>query len=213
MAAVFALGLSFGVGACAGKRSDGELTPPAKATAWSSKWRPAFDDDYTAEPVNLQGRAPHDVRDQRLLAQRMGYSDLVAEVRVLQVWGRGRYQGSQEQYLEVEVVQYLIGQPLKGTSERQLIHVSSEDELPGSLQGQSLVFFLRWAPGEQPPYHHHLMPMDSESIGFMAARIEHAKEAGVLDGEGVPTDTQKKRKKKKRKKKDEGGDAQAKVGK
>lgn len=187
------------LGACASRSPTGELTPPSDARAWEGKWRPAFDDDYTAEAINLQGRAPHDVRDQRLLALRMGHADLVAEVRVLQVWGRGRYQGRQDQYLEVAIEQYLIGQPVKGTADEQLIRVVSEDELPGSLQGQSLVLFVRWDAGEQPPYHHHLMPMDAEAIGFMAARIEHAKREGVLNDQGVATEKPGKRKRKKKK--------------
>ena len=175
---------------CKPRSTDGTLTPPSDAAEWESKWRPAFDDDYTAEPINLEGRAPHDVRDQRLLALRMGHADLMARVRVLQVWGRGRYQGQQDQYVEVEIEEYLINQPIKGTAERQIVKVISEDELPGSLQGRSLVMFLRWAPGDQPPYHHHLMPMDEATIGFMVARIEHAKAEGVLDAEGVPTEKQ-----------------------
>ena len=186
---------------CKPRSTDGTLTPPSDAAEWESKWRPAFDDDYTAEPINLEGRAPHDVRDQRLLALRMGHADLMARVRVLQVWGRGRYQGQQDQYVEVEIEEYLINQPIKGTAERQIVKVISEDELPGSLQGRSLVMFLRWAPGDQPPYHHHLMPMDEATIGFMVARIEHAKAEGLLDAEGVPTEKQGgKRGKKKRKK-------------
>lgn len=194
---------------CKARSTDGTLTPPDGATAWEGKWRPAFDDDYTAEPVKLDGRAPNDVRDQRLLALRMGHADLVAQVRVEQVWGRGRYQGKQDQYLEVTIEQYLIGQPIKGTSEQQIIRVVSEDELPGDLQDRTLVMFLRWAPGEQPPYHHHLMPMDEPTISFMVARIEHAKAEGVLDAEGVPTEEtgkgkRKRGKKKKRKKKAEG---------
>jgi len=179
--------ISVGAG-CATRSATGEFTPPADARRWESKWRPAFDDDYTAESINLRGRAPHDVRDQKLLALRMGHADLVAQVKVLQVWGQGRYQGHQDQYLEIEIEQYLIGQPVKGTSTQHFVRVNSEDELPGSLQGKSLVLFLRWSPAEQPFYHHHLMPMDSEAVGFMAARIEHAKQEGVLDDDGVVTD-------------------------
>lgn len=199
--------MAVGLG-CKARSTDGTLTPPDDAASWESKWRPAFDDDYTAEAIKLDGRAPNDVRDQRLLALRMGHADLVAQVRVQQVWGKGRYQGRQEQYLEIEIEQYLIGQPIKGTAERQIVQVISEDELPGSLQGRSLVLFLRWAPGTQPPYHHHLMPMDEQTIGFMMARIEHAKAEGVLDDEGVPTDDgrgKRKRKEKKRKRKADSG--------
>src|SRR5690606_5795391 len=118
-----------------------------------------FDDDYTGQAVHLDGRAPNDVRDQRLFAARLGESHVIAEVKVAQVWGQGRYQGRQDQYLEVEIEQLLMGELVKGTSTRQLVLVEGEDPLPGSLQGQSLLLFVRWAPGEEPPYHHHLMPV------------------------------------------------------
>jgi len=193
-------------GGCKGRRSAselGELTPPTDAQAWDSRDAPYFDDDYTRQPINLQGRAPHDVRDQRLLAARMGYADVMARVTVLQVWGRGRYQGRQDQYLEVQIDELLVGELVKGTSEQQLLLVRAEDELPGSLVGQSLVLFLRWAPGQVPPYRHHLMPADPESMGYIAAVVEHAKAEGVLDAEGVPQEDGRKRggKRAKRKKK------------
>lgn len=199
-------------GGCKARSTDGTLTPPDDAVAWQSKWRPAFDDDYTSEAIKLDGRAPHDVRDQRLLALRMGHADLMAQVQVQQVWGKGRYQGRQEQFIEVEIEQYLIGQPLKGTAERQMLKVLAEDELPGSLQGQTLVLFVRWAPGEQPPYHHHLMPMDEATISFMMARIEHAKAEGVLSSEGVPTDKPGRGAKRKRKDRKAKGSAKASAG-
>lgn len=183
LGAVLALGLA---GGCKTRSSSGELTPPEDAVAWESSQSLQFDDDYTRQPINLRGRAPHDVRDQRLLAARLGFAHVIAEVKVLQVWGRGRYQGRQEQYLEVEIEELLVGQLLKGTAERHIVMVAAEDELPGALQGQSLLLFLRWAPGQVPPYHHHLMPADPEAMAFIAAVIEHAKSEGVLTAEGVP---------------------------
>ncbi len=192
--------------ACGGRSSTGELTPPNDAQAWESRYRAAFDDDYTPEPINLRGRAPHDVRDQRLLAARMGFADVVAQVQVQQVWGRGRYQGRQQQYLEVEIQQpLLMGKLVKGTAERQLLQVTAEDELPGVLQGESLVLFLRWAPGQQPPFHHHLMPIDEAALGYIGALVEDAKEKGVLDSQGVPAD--KPRRGRRKDKKAKGGKA------
>ncbi|MCA9711057.1 MAG: hypothetical protein KDK70_34770 [Myxococcales bacterium] len=185
--------------ACRVRNSTGELTPPDGAPAWEASYRFTFDDDYTPEPVNLQGRAPHDVRDQRLLAARLGLSHVIAQVEVLQVWGKGRYQGRQDQYLEVEIEQFLMGSVIKGTADRQLLLVRAEDELPGSLQGQSLLLFLRWAPGSKPAYHHHLMPVESTAMAYIAALIEHAKAEGVLDEQGVPVgDSRRGRKRRKK---------------
>jgi hypothetical protein len=183
LGAVLALGLAAG---CKGRNLTGELTPPADAAAWDARHAQAFDDHYTRQPINLSGRAPHDVRDQQLLARRMGFADVLAEVKVLQVWGKGRYQGRQEQFLELEIERLLVGRLLDGTSDRQFVMVQATDPLPGTLQGQSLLLFLRWAPGEVPPYHHHLMPVEPASMAFIAAVIDHAKQEGVLDPEGVP---------------------------
>jgi hypothetical protein len=174
------------LGGCKARSSHGELTPPNDAVPWDARYGDTFDDDYTRQAINLRGRAPHDVRDQRLLAARLGHADIIAEVEVLQVWGEGRYQGRQEQFLEVEIQRLLMGAVIKGTSDRQMVLVRAEDELPGVLQGQSLLLFLRWAPGQVPPYRHHLMPVEPEAMGYIAAVIEHAKAEGVLDAEGVP---------------------------
>src|SRR5690606_38963081 len=146
--AVVGLGFSLGlVPGCKGRSSTGELTPPDDAVAWDARYSDVFDDDYTGQAVHLDGRAPNDVRDQRLFAARLGESHVIAEVKVAQVWGQGRYQGRQDQYLEVEIEQLLMGELVKGTSTRQLVLVEGEDPLPGSLQGQSLLLFVRWAPG------------------------------------------------------------------
>lgn len=205
-----ALSLALVLG-CKARSASGELTPPGDAESWDPRYVDVFDDDYTRAPIHLDGRAPNDVRDQRLFAARLGESNVVAEVKVEQVWGQGRYQGRQDQFLEVEIQQLLLGQLVKGTADTQFLLVEAEDPLPGVLQGQSLLLFLRWAPGESPPYHHHLMPMDSEAMTYIAALIEHAKAEGVLDAEGVPVDDGKGRKKKgrgKRKKKKSKGDAE-----
>ena len=189
-----------GVGtACQARSATGELTPPSDAPAWEgSRFRVTFDDDYTQQAINLQGRAPHDVRDQRLLAARMGFSHVIAQVKVLQIWGKGLYQGRQDQYLEVEIEELLLGGLVKGTSDRQLVLVKAEDELPGSLQGQSLVMFLRWDPGASPPYHHHLMPVESGAMAYIAALIQSAKAEGVLDDQGVPVEPSRRGRKRKR---------------
>jgi hypothetical protein len=187
LAPLLILGLVGGLaGGCKARSSTGELTPPNDAVQWDARYAETFDDDYTRQALNLRGRAPHDVRDQRLLAARLGHADVIAEVKVLQVWGRGRYQGRQEQFLELEIEKILMGELVKGTADRQFLAVKAEDELPGALQGQSLLLFLRWAPGQAPPFRHHLMPVEPEAMGYIAAVIEHAKAEGVLDAEGVP---------------------------
>lgn len=198
LAPQWALGLLVGLGlagGCKSRSSTGELTPPNDAAQWETRFADTFDDDFTPQSINLRGRAPHDVRDQRLLAARLGHADVIAAVEVLQVWGRGRYQGRQEQFVEVEIEQLLMGELVKGTSDRQFVLVRAEDELPGVLQGQALLLFLHWAPGQAPPYHHHLMPVEPEAMAYLAAVIEHAKGEGVLDADGVPSDRGRRRKK------------------
>lgn len=176
------------LGACRARSSTGELTPPNGAPAWDARFADTFDDDYTPQAINLSGRAPHDVRDQRLLAARLGHSDVIAQVKVLQVWGRGRYQGRQDQFLEIEIEQLVMGELVKGTADRHFVLVRAEDELPGVLQGQELLLFIHWAPGQVPPYRHHLMPVEPEAMAYLAAVIQHAKAEGVLNSDGVPTD-------------------------
>ena len=47
------------------------------------------------------GSGPHISREQ-LFQARLGHADIVMLVRVEQVWGKGRYQGRQDQFLEIE---------------------------------------------------------------------------------------------------------------
>lgn len=176
--------LVFSLPACKSRRTHGELFPPDDAPTWEGRFAVAFDDDYTAEDLELRGRAPHDVLDQRLFASRLGYAAIVALVRVDQVWGRGRYQGRKDQYLDVTIGEVLLGELPKGTRNEQLLRVTGEDDLPGDLQGQGLVMFLRWAPGDAPPYHHHLMPAEGAIVQYMRTLVKHAKAEGALDGKG-----------------------------
>jgi len=172
------------LGGCKGRNPTGELVPPAGAPAWESRFAVAYGDTYTREPINLEGRAPNDVLDQRLFAARLGHADLVALVTVEQVWGRGRFQGRPEQFLDVKIGEMLIGDLPGSASEEQLVMVRSEDDLPGSLQGEVMILFLRWAPGEEPPYHHHLMPADDEMVGRIRGMVTHAKKEGVMTMKG-----------------------------
>ncbi len=182
-AAVLAALLGLGAaGGCKSKSNRGELSPPDDAAAWEERYAVAFDDDYTAAGLELRGRAPHDVLDQRLFGARLGHADLVLLVTVDQVWGRGRYQGRKAQYLDVELGEVLYGSLPKGTRAQQLLTIDGEDELPGALQGQNLVLFLRWAPGAKPPYHHHLMPANEAIVAYIRSLVRHARQEGALDG-------------------------------
>jgi hypothetical protein len=170
--------------ACRDRDGRAQLHPPAGAPEWEPRFGVAFDDGYTREAINLTGRAPHDVLDQRLFAARLGHAAIVAVVSVEQVWARGRYQGRQDQYLDVEIDDVLLGELPKSVAMQQLVRIVGTEELPGSLQGEKMLMFVRWAPGEQPAYHHHLMPAEAQAVAYVEALIEHAKEEGVLDDDG-----------------------------
>ncbi len=173
--------------ACKGRNKTGELSPPNDAPAWENRYAVAFDDGYTREEVALQGRAPNDVLDQRLFQARLGHSALALLVEVKQVWGRGRYQGRQDQYLEVTLGRELLGELPRKTAKTQLLRVDGPDELPGNLQGQTMVLFIRWAPGERPPFHHHLMPATDELVEWIDAMVAHARSQGALRTGGEET--------------------------
>ena len=167
-------------------RGSGELEPPPGADLWQGRYARVFDDGYTREVVQLSGRAPNDVYDQRLVAARLGYADVVLVVEVEQVWARGRYQGRPHQFLGIRVQDVLMGELPRRTNEQQLIPIAENTEVPGSLRGTTMILFLRWAPGASPPYHHHLAPADEPTLGWVKALIEHAREEGVLDRKGRP---------------------------
>jgi hypothetical protein len=183
------LGLIGGGAGCKNRRDKNggtlsELRPPKDAEAWESRYAVAFDDSYTPTSINLQGRAPNDVLDQQLFQARLGYAAVVALVRVEQVWGRGRYQGRQTQFVEVEVGEMLFGSLPKDAPERLMIEVESTDELPGALKGEVMLLFVRWDGESEPPYHHHLMPADEELIALIKAMVKHAQDEGVLNAKG-----------------------------
>lgn len=161
-----------------------ELTPPKGAEPWESRYAVAFDDSYTPTDVNLQGRAPNDVLDQQLFQARLGHAAVVVLVRVEQVWGKGRYEGKQDQFVELQVGDVLMGSLPKDAPERFMVQVSSIDELPGELRGEIMLLFLRWDAEADPPYHHHLMPADEELVALIKAMVKHAQAEGVLDAKG-----------------------------
>jgi hypothetical protein len=164
-----------------------ELTPPKNAPDWESRFGVAYDDSYTPTSINLQGRAPNDVLDQQLFQSRLGHAALVLLVRIEQVWGKGRYQGRQSQFVEITVDEVLLGTLPKDAPEQLMLEVSSIDELPGSLKDETMLLFLRWDLESDPPYHHHLMPADEEVVALINAMVEHAKAEGVLDKQGEET--------------------------
>ncbi len=183
------LGLCLVGGGCKNRRvrkggTLSELQPPKDAEPWESRFAVAFDDSYTPTSINLQGRAPNDVLDQQLFQARLGYAAVVALVQVEQVWGRGRYQGHQAQFAEVEVGELLFGTLPKDAPERLMLEVDSSDELPGALKGEVMLLFLLWDSESEPPYHHHLMPADEDVVALIKAMVKHAQDEGVLNAKG-----------------------------
>lgn len=167
-----------------GARSTGPLTPPSDAPPWSAQHDAAFDDDFTEAGIGLRGRAPNDVLDQQLLAQRIGFSDLIALTTVLQTYEK-HHRGKVETFVVVDVEEILMGEVVPGTARQQRIPLVTEGPLPGDLQDQTLLLFLRWAPGARPPHHHHLMPAEPALLAYLRAAIEHAKDAGALAKSGA----------------------------
>jgi hypothetical protein len=192
--ALAALLAGLSLGGCKDRNATGELASPKDAAEFENQYRKAFDDDYTRQAVELRGRAPHDVLDQQLFAERLGYSDVLAKVRVQQVFGKGRYQGRKEQFIAIAIEEELIGAFPEGTDEEQLLLIKGDDPLPGDLNDATLLLFLKWAPGETPSYHHHLMPADDDLLAKIAAMVKLAQEEGVLDSNGEVTSGRKRRK-------------------
>jgi hypothetical protein len=190
LAALLPALLAISSGGCKNRNKGGtisELRPPKDAQPWESNLAIAFDDAYTPTSINLQGRAPNDVLDQQLFQARLGHAEIVALVRIEQVWGRGRYQGRQDQFVEVEVGETLLGKLPKDAPERLLIEVGGVDELPGALKGEIMLMFLHWDGESDPPFHHHLMPADEELVALIKAMVKHAQDEGVLNAKGDET--------------------------
>ena len=169
---------------CAGRAEDGSLRPPRGAPPWEDALSRSFDDSFTSEPVNLVGRAPHDVLDQRLFIERLGLSSLVMLVSVEQVWARGRKSGDGRQFLDVRIERVLLGELPSDTDPVQPLQIAGDDPLPGSLRGQTMVLCLRWAPGADPPFHHHLVPATDDLVAWIEAAIEQARRAGAITAGG-----------------------------
>jgi hypothetical protein len=205
--------LAFALIGCRNRHKGGgtlaDLRPPRDAPAWESRHAVAFDDSYTPTSINLQGRAPNDVRDQQLFQARLGYAQIVVLVRVEQVWGKGRYQGRQNQYLELEVGEVLLGTLPKDAPEMLMLEVESIDELPGALKDEIMLLFLHWDVESEPPFHHHLMPANQELVALIKAMVKHAQVEGVLDAKGDQKESGKRkrgRKDRKRRGGDDGAD-------
>lgn len=186
------------LGGCKDHSATGELAAPDDAAEFESKHRKAFDDDYTPQAVELMGRAPNDVLDQQLFAERLGFADVLARVRVRQVFGKGRYQGRKDQYIAVAIEEVILGSLPDEVEEEQLLVIKGEDELPRDLSDASLLLFVKWAPGEVPSYHHHLMPAEDRVVEMIGAMVKHAQENGVLDADGEIATGRKARKSRKK---------------
>lgn len=190
------LGLAgFAAGGC--KHSErGALVAPAGAADWQAHLQPAFDDGVTATPVRLTGRAPNDVKDQRLFGVRLGCADIVMLGTVEHVWDRQLHQGRPVQQIDVTLGEVLLGHLDKRVSKDQSLRVEVTDPLEGELQTRQVMLFLRWAPGQQPEYHHHLILVEPELLAGVQAQIRHAEQAGKL-----PKKPKKRRRRSKRRKK------------
>ncbi len=193
--------------ACKDRNATGELSSPEDATAFEGKHRKAFDDDYTPQNVELMGRAPNDVLDQQLFAERLGFADVVLQVRVRQVFGKGRYEGRKEQYVAVAIEEVILGGLPDQTDEEHLLVIRGEDELPGDLSDAPLLLFVKWAPGEVPSYHHHLMPADDALLEMIGAMVKHAQSEGILNANGEISTGRRSRKARKQEKAEKKRDA------
>lgn len=191
--ASIALGLSVSWFALAGCRhsSSGELGAPAGASAWDSRLDQLFDDRFTPTAVELTGRAPGDVLDQRRFSQRLGYANVIVLVTVDQVWSRTLFGGQPQQRVEVTLGRTLRGSLPRKTTPSQVLVLRQAEELPADAVGRVMLMFVAWAPGEIPAYHHHLMPADEKVIELIEAMVRHARKAGKLD----ESDGRKKRRK------------------
>ncbi|RMG99204.1 MAG: hypothetical protein D6705_03840 [Deltaproteobacteria bacterium] len=176
----FVLAMSWWVVGCAGRAGDGSLQPPRDAPPWEDVLSRAFDDSLTEEPVNLTGRAPHDVLDQRLFVERLGLSSLVCLADVDQVWARGRRTGDDRQFLDLRIERVLLGELPDDADPIQTVEVVADDELSGALQGASVIFFVRWAPDHDPPFHHHLLVATDEVVAWIEAAVDQARAAGAI---------------------------------
>lgn len=168
--------------AAGGCRPSGkELAPPQGSPPFRSREAPAFNDAITVVPVQMVGRAPGDVQDQRLFAERLGFASLVVLVEVVEAWERRRPGKADERFVEVRLGEPLLHPIPKRTRPEQTLVIRSEDPLPPGLQGRQFILFLRWAPGERPGFHHHLMVADDEVVDLIRAMVRHAEMSGNLE--------------------------------
>ncbi|MFY0532860.1 hypothetical protein [Nannocystis pusilla] len=158
--------------------SNGELGAPAGASAWDTRLDQLFDDRFTPTAIELTGRAPGDVLDQRRFSQRLGYANVIVLVTVDQVWSRTLFGGQPQQRVEVTLGRNLRGSLPRKTTPSQVLVLRQAEELPADAVGRVMLLFVAWAPGEIPAYHHHLMPADEKVIELIEAMVRHARKAG-----------------------------------
>ena len=110
----------------------------------------------------------------------MGSADLVILVNVHEVWSEGLRRGQARNYLKVGLERVLMGELPKRTADDQILELNGVEELPGGIQGKSMVLFVRWAPGEQPAFHHHLMIATDEMVSTIESMVRHARAEGHI---------------------------------
>ncbi|WAS90285.1 hypothetical protein [Nannocystis punicea] len=176
---------------CRRASNSGELGAPTGASTWDTRLEQLFDDRFTPSAVELTGRAPGDVLDQRRFSQRLGYANVILLVRVDQVWSRTLFGGQPQQRVEVTLGRALRGSLPRKTTPSQVLVLRGAEELPADAVGRVMLMFVAWAPGEIPAYHHHLMPADENVVELIEAMVRHARKEGKLD----ESDGRKKRRK------------------
>jgi hypothetical protein len=187
---------------CKGK--EGALSPPRGADPWDAAHALYFDDGLTELPIRLEGRAPNDVRDQKRFGIRFGSAALVVLVKVSQTWTRGLQGQRQTPFIEIELGRVLMGKLPPRTAKEQTLEIRRGSELPDDLQGKTMILFLRWVPGGQPSFRHHLLLATDELVTTISAMVQHAKRAGQL---GSTAERRRARRARSRAHQQEGGSA------
>ena len=74
----------------------------------------------------------------------------------------------------------LLGELPKKTRPHQELPVETRTGLPPTMQDGTYVLFLRWAPGDTPDFHHHMLVATDEVVETIDAMVQHARADGQL---------------------------------
>lgn len=156
------------------------LHAPKDAEPWNARFGALYDDGLTVTAVELVGRAPNNVLDQKRFNQRAGHADVIARVRVERVWSRARHDDAPTEHLDVEILEYIMGVVPRSVVRSQTIALSDVPDVPKRLEGEQLILMLRWAPAAQPQYHHHLHAATEENLAFLRVLVADAEARGEI---------------------------------